>query len=249
MNSSHYDKITLTSYFNEDLDARLMEEIQKHLLQCESCAKVLLSLREEQKEFLKKMPFEQLPERVDKGNNRTSLWRTYYALAASLLLAIGGLYLFRMEQKPSFAQVKGGSSIALYKKGEEGIVEKQTHHVYTPGEQIQITYSSVSNKYLILLSIDETGKISSYYPQHADSSVLIETGADIPLPNSIVLDGYIGQELFIALFSSKPKYVPLLISKIKSKVVKQGSLEQIDIPHLNDEDVHTILITKVNKEK
>jgi hypothetical protein len=83
----------------------------------------------------------------------------------------------------------------------QAVVAGQPLHA---GDVIRFHYDSAEHDYLFLFGVDAQGKITPYYPDAETSSIPIVRGRNIPLPEAVQLDGYVGQERFFALFSKDP---------------------------------------------
>ncbi len=95
-----------------------------------------------------------------------------------------------------------------------------------PGDQLQLTYTTDTDGYLAIFSLDGAGVASVYYDDGAASarSAAITAGADVPLPHSIILDDALGTETLYALFCPEPvATVPL-----RERLQQTGTLPQPD---------------------
>lgn len=145
---------------------------------------------------------------------------------------------------------KGKDSIDVFsinKMSDTGIVEQSLEQNYFPGDRIQFTYSCIKPRYFILVSVEESGTISTLYPQKEDSSMSVEKGYNIALPGSFQLDDYIGKELYIAVFSDKKLSVSVLKMEISGLMLKQDSLEKFVLPATPYRTIRTILMRKAGK--
>ncbi len=249
MTEHEVDKLTLTSYFTGDLDGEKHALVEKHLVSCASCRDYLNELEAEKSSFLNNVPFESLPASPQKKSTTIIPFRKYYAIAATVVLFITGGLFYQLRETQDYIRIKGNTGIKIFSQNKNGTIEKRENSIYYPGECIQITYSCTDKHYLILFSIDEKGVISKYYPDNEDSSIILEKGADIPLPNSIALDSYIGRELYIALFSGHRVYLPDILDQVKSEYEKNGLSEKITLQEENGFDVHKVLITKAEPKQ
>ncbi len=249
MTQHEIDKFELVSYFVGDCDSETRARVAKHLTTCLECNRKLEQLKRERTEFLQAHPFESFASRAQARRRSSALQvGPVYALAATLVLVVGLSIVLRPRQKAEAFRVKGASGIALFVKSGEESVEKRADNVYHPGEYVQITCSCAEADKLILLSIDEAGGISTYFPAQGDTSVAVAKGQNVPLPNSILLDDYLGKELFVAVFSRQPLYVPAVLETIRGAYKEKPDLEALSIAVPNGE-VRTILITKAGPEK
>ncbi len=69
---------------------------------------------------------------------------------------------------------------------------------------LRFAYDTKGADWLYLFSVDAKGVITTYYPEGRGFSVPIARGRNIPLPDGVLLDDYVGHERFFALFSSRP---------------------------------------------
>lgn len=102
--------------------------------------------------------------------------------------------------------------IGFYVRSGNGAVPGTPGATYGEGDQFRFTYWSGSNDYLVLLSMEEDGAVSVYYPDEtavgaAGRSIEIPRGRNVPLDGSVILNDYVGKERFFALFSAEP--IPL----------------------------------------
>lgn len=72
------------------------------------------------------------------------------------------------------------------------------------GQVLRFYYDCTGYEFLYLFSVDDAGQISPYYPYGPAYSIPIVQGRNIPLPDGVQLDGYVGHERFFALFSNQP---------------------------------------------
>jgi hypothetical protein len=234
MTTDHaYDKIDLLSYFTGDASDEKRKAIEAHVALCASCSRHLAVLESEKSAFLKAHPFETtmaLPPRRTGRRVLPFVRRRYYALAASLMLFVCAGYLFMSSRTGPDYRIKGGTvGLKAFVLNHSGAIEKRGERVYYTGEKIQFLYSCAEENRLILMGLDTTGAITTYFPSSQDSSTTLERGADLPLPNSIVLDEYTGRELFLAIFSKKTLSVPDMRQRLSARFAGTHSIDSIDI--------------------
>jgi hypothetical protein len=227
-----FDKIDLLSFYTGDGNAAKRNAIEIHLGSCEHCRAYLASLDTEKTAFLSAHPFEEATaQRTIKRENRPLFfgYRQTYALAATLVLFLGAGYLFIAGRAMPQNRIKGETSLKIFVKNLQGDIEKRGTKTYLPGEKIQFLYSCAEKNNFALMSIDTTGAITTYFPQSQDSSLTLERGQDIPLPNSIVLDEYTGKESFIGIFSLERFYLPDMQARLKASFITSRSLDSISL--------------------
>jgi hypothetical protein len=214
------------SFIAGDLDDFTENAVDEHCKTCLSCGMELKKLEKEKNEFLSQYPVpEKLPS-IIKMKKTKSLPMTLFALAASLIMVFtAGFSIF--SGKNDGYRIKGATQIGLFVQDEKGNPVKRDENSYYPGEKIQFTYSCAENRYFMLLSTDSNHIVTVYYPSDGDTSIKLEPGRDIPLPNSITLDSYIGPELYIAVFSASPLHVTHVTNQLLSILNKSESLSRI----------------------
>jgi hypothetical protein len=231
------DHITLVAYFTGSLNDFEKRRVGLHVESCPACRESLRTMQIEKETFLSGHPFSAL-----RPLPRKLSFKPVYALAASLILCFGAWYSYQTNH-PGY-RLKGDTRLTLFVKAQDGAVSVREQPVYRPGEKIQFTYSCGENNQFILLSIDERGSISRYYPQTGDSSIALEIGRDLPLPNSIVLDDYIGDERYIAYFSKTRLYVPAVEAALAAAFNTVDSLKYLVAPAEPDADVKMVALIK-----
>jgi hypothetical protein len=227
-----FDKIELLSYFAGDITGEKRAAMERHIASCGQCRGYLASLESEKAAFLQAHPFDAaaagLPAR-QKGRLLHFTRRQVYALAASLILVAGAGSLYLMGRPGPGYRIKGETTLKLFVKNLEGGVEKRGGREYFTGEKIQFLYSCGAKNNFSLVSMDTLGAVTVYYPQSGDSSLALERGQDVPLPNSIALDEYTGRELFMGIFSERPFLVPQIVEKLKASFQQFHSIDSAGI--------------------
>jgi hypothetical protein len=227
-----FDKIELLSYFTGDGSAAKRGAIARHVASCGQCRACLASLESEKAAFLQVHPFEQTAARLNAQQTGRRLFfrhRQVYALAASMLLFLGAGYLYMAGRIEPGYRIKGETNLKIFVKNHEGDIEKRGRQEYFTGEKIQFLYSCGAKNNFALISMDTTGAITTYFPATQDSSLALDRGQDIPLPNSIMLDEYTGRELFMGIFSEKRFFVPHLVERLKASFDRSHSIDSIGI--------------------
>jgi len=240
----HFGKLELMSFIADDLSDVRKKQIQNHLRQCQSCTNYFNQLQMENQQFLNSFPDITVPDNDTYFQKSTKPRRLVdlFAIAAVLIFSVtGSLYLFNGHHN---FRTKGSEKIRVFCKNEYGITELLPHSKCVPGDLLQFSYSSVQRSNFLLLSIDTTGKITTFFPSNSDSSIVITTGADIPLPHSILLDNYLGPELYLALFSSSPFEISNIVQCIESSFNKKHSIENIALSRGKEFLIQKFMILK-----
>jgi hypothetical protein len=100
---------------------------------------------------------------------------------------------------------------------------------------LRFYYDSVEADYLYLFSVDDNGTITSYYPEGQGTSIPIARGRNVPLPDGVQLDSYVGAERFFALFTSLPLHsgeveLAVRIELLRLHTRGQGVAELMQLP-------------------
>jgi hypothetical protein len=228
MTCKTYDRLTLLSYVAGDLSVKLEQEVGAHLTTCGACAKFVEETRREQADFLEAFPVAPAAPEPARRMLPFPVPRQLFALAAALVCAIG---LGTVLLKPTHDdyRTKGAVELTLFVRDSTGTSVAQAAPVCVPGDRIQFTYSCGTDRCLILMSIDDTGKVSVFYPAKGDRSMIVEPGNGLPLPNSIILDDYIGRERYIAVFSEKPLEVDAVVNNVRAASKSREGIESLKI--------------------
>jgi hypothetical protein len=243
MKCKEYDTLMLMSYVCDDLDVCTAECIKNHLQQCATCRDVVMQLQNERETFLQLYPKPVVPHMPVRAKTVAFRTRTLVAMAASLILIASTGYVVVNLNKGDGYRIKGTTQLDLYVQDENGASVKSDRRDFYPGDKIQFSYSSGANRYFMLLSIDTSSSVTFYYPSEGDSSMEIIPGQQCPLPNSIVLDDYIGPELYLAVFTAFPLHTAYVKEQILGSLsnIRELGLSQ---PEIRNAEVRTVYITK-----
>ncbi len=206
MEKHQFNKIDLLSYFTGDTGDAKKRAITRHIGSCGKCRSYLASIEAEKAAFLATHPFEAAASLHDRKPAQRILFfqrRSVCALAASLVLLVGAGSLYLATREEPGTRIKGDTSLTILVKDRHGDIEKRAGREYFTGEKIQFVYSCGADNHFALVGIDTAGGVTTYFPPSGDSSMVLDKGRDIPLPNSIALDNYTGPELFAGVFSDR----------------------------------------------
>jgi len=245
MGCEKYDKLTLLSYIAGDLSPKDGSEVAGHLEQCETCSAFVEEAEQQQQQFLNEFPEAPRLTVMKKAPKRIVRPGYVLALAASFLVVLGGTGVLMRQSQPVI-RTKGAIDLGLYVLNENGQPVKREENIYYPGERMQFTYSCGDRCFFILLSCDTAGTVTRYYPIEGDVSTEVESGANKPLSHSIQLDDYIGNELYIAVFSAHPLILETVIKNVKSEVAKTDCLHDVS---LSIDDAVVKLVPLVKKRR
>jgi hypothetical protein len=225
MRKHPFDKIDLIAFAAGDVLGDRRAALERHIASCEPCRRFATSLASEKASFLASHPYERtvaLPAQPQAAQRFTFFRSQVYALAATLLLFAGAGFLYLSHTATPGIRTKGDTALKIFVKNRQGAVERRDGNEYSTGEKVQFLYSCGNDNNFALISIDTTGGITTYFPASGDSSMVLERGRDIPLPNSIALDNYTGPEVFAGVFSSRRFSLTDLRRLIAASLDKSG---------------------------
>lgn len=105
---------------------------------------------------------------------------------------------------PSPAMINAQVGLGFDLVTPRGAIAGTSGGTYRKGDHLRFTYSLDSPGHLYLISVDNAGKVTPFYPPEWAESLAVPPGRDLPLEASIRLDDYVGYEGFIAVFSEQP---------------------------------------------
>lgn len=123
------------------------------------------------------------------------------ALAAVLTLIVW------LKPGRDLVRAKGGLQLGFYVKHDEKVRRGAEHEVVAPGDALRFTYTAQEPRFLAILSVDPTARVSVYYPAPAlgePAAAPEAPGRDVALPLSTVLDGTTGKETIYGVFCEGP---------------------------------------------
>jgi hypothetical protein len=228
------------SLLADELSQKEWSDIQIHLSGCARCRQRLVDLKRERETLFQKVP------RLDLGGvGHRSLWRPALVAASACLLLVLGLWLLiRKEEQPQAIAFKGETPSLAFRVERQGNVFEGRPNMYLrPGDRIRFAYSIGEDAYLIIVNVDNDGRVTAYYPDETGSSLVIRKGEKVFLPGSIRLDEYIGKERIFAVFTRKPILFQAIESAVQKAWRQSKDIENIETLPIDGYQV-TILFTK-----
>ncbi len=129
--------------------------------------------------------------------------RRWFGPAALFVAAAAALLLVWLRSEPAI-RYKGGHSFQVFVQQHGAPELLADGQALAAGDQLAFAYSLSEPRYLLLLSIDDTGEITKYYPVDAASESPLRPAARAPLSVGVELDAHRGEERLVALFSREP---------------------------------------------
>ena len=214
-------------------------EIGRHIESCERCRQRLKSIERAHRQFLETYPNEEAlsKEAPESQASRTSSpgWR--WALGGSAAVAAATLLILFLApkpptDKPSGIREKGGTVVELAIRRGSRQFDYRGQKLQG-GDVLAFRYTT-KRRYLILLSLEASGKVQIFLPRKSEHSIPIKAGKGIALKQGIALDLYPGPERILALFSDRAISVKKLrlVVKARYKALKSGGIERLSIGRL-----------------
>ncbi|MBI5510521.1 MAG: hypothetical protein HY903_17325 [Deltaproteobacteria bacterium] len=212
----------LSDLVNDELCAGLppREGVEVHLARCAECREALDAARAAHDRFLARYPaLETLPARrkspavreedpgagwLDWLRASRSTRRFTWGLGLAAATAVAILMVPRFQPLPpeTGIRLKGGSSVELFvARGDRS--QLFSGQPLRAGDRLAIRYST-EHRYLMLVSVEASGKISVLLPADGEASMPIEPGHARRLDDGVELDAYPGPERWVALLTDQP---------------------------------------------
>ena len=210
MKNENISDLTLERYVLNELPEELMADIEKLIKERPEFAIKIKLIKQSNEEILSRYPEESVTKEIinkyNKGKSNIIIFRLKLsgikkimlsslavAAAIAIFFAIPALktsFVNMTENDfPGVTRVKGeGSKLYIYRK-TNGLVELlQKDSKASAGDLLQIAYSSASDTYGIILSIDGRSTVTLHYPASESDSQKLIPGKKVLLGNSYELD-------------------------------------------------------------
>jgi hypothetical protein len=236
--TSHATELSLRKIFAGE---NVSDELKAHSDSCEQCKAKLRAIEEEQKKFEAAIPFERFAAGVERaGRNPRQVaspakrsWVGYAVAIAASVLVVASVPLLLPKKSPV---IKGVDTVELQVGGAAGVrkaIPNQPEALST-GERAEIFYSATATRYVVAVSVDEHGEISSYP----------EKGASLPvtgkghLPDAVEFTGH-GFEHMVILFTTEPLQVDEVRRALQARYEEaRGNLTQLGQLDVPGEQLH-----------
>jgi hypothetical protein len=178
-------------------------DARAHLVACTACADRLEQLEAARATFLaRRDPMKFAREVTARPQPRRPISRARWVGAAALA-AVAALALLMVRGAPESIRYKGGSDLHAFVERDGRPRALTNGEPLRAGDRLAFTYAAREPRHLLLLSIDEAGAITRYYPEDEGDAPL-PPAARAQLPVGIELDSHRGEERLVALFSLEP---------------------------------------------
>jgi hypothetical protein len=194
--------LVLDRWLTGELPADQTERATAHVASCLSCRARREELARDREAFALAPPRLLLPVSLSETAKRRSSRGWVLGAVAALAVAAGVAFLW-MELREG-APGTGSDRVASKGGGFElvGVVEHAGHQTrarsgdrVSPGDRVQLAYSTTTSTYLYVVGVDGTRRANSYFPE-GDAPSRVEPGTEVELPFSLVIDETPGAESF-----------------------------------------------------
>lgn len=121
--------------------------------------------------------------------------------AVPILLAALALLVVLVPRGPDH-RTKGGTGLEVYVQRGAEVLRVQPGETLVQGDRVRFATRADGHETVVVLSVDGDGKISLFYPEDPDEEpVPVDPYQRGLLDEAIQLDGAVGPESFVAVFS------------------------------------------------
>ncbi len=213
--------------------------LRAHLESCPDCRERLIEYERVHEVFdhevfpdTKESVAERLARRGLQGLFRTRLAIPVLAASAALVLLVAGAVLMwpgkEHAKKPPGETIGIKGPIGLQVFCRRGQQTFQAHHGDTllADDRIRFVISSPGSGYVMIVSVDERGRVGRYYPTHGPAART--AGLEQELPGSVALDRSRGKERIFALFSPGPFDFQMVREDVEAGLGPGANLETLE---------------------
>ena len=129
------------------------------------------------------------------------------AAAAVCVVAVGGYLYQDVQREHAYTGIKGGLGLKVFVSRAGAVRQLNDGETLAQGDALRFAPAVPADGYLMVVSVEETGKLNVYYPAGGDAAMKVAAGSE-PLPGSVVLDGSAGAERVFVLYSPDPFALP-----------------------------------------
>lgn len=243
---SHLEELIARSARSGRASTRQELQAESHVLSCDVCTTRRRSIETARAALLARVPAEDFARATlaraaaeesttSAGNARRvrvlrwSVTGVALAVAAACLLWIQRPVRLAPDEVVRF---KGGAALEVLVKHGERVRQMSDGDAVASGDQLGFVYTLSEPRHLLLLSIDDTGAISRFYPADASRRAL-PAGVRVQLQLAVELDAHRGEERLVALFADVPLDENAARRALSAAFQRAGSLAKlsaIDVP-------------------
>jgi len=161
--------------------------------------------------------------RVDVARRqRARSWGQRFRLAAPLLVGAAAVVVLVARRPETYRATKGDLTVEIAARRGESVFAVDPATEVNPGDQLQFTvrsaHAAVGRRYVLVGSVDGTGKFSVFYPASVDGRSVALPAGGAPLAPPIVLDDAPGPERIVVVISERP-----IAARVVAPLVESGA--------------------------
>ncbi len=143
-------------------------------------------------------------------------------LVSALAIAAAALFFLRPPASEG-VRIKGEAHLGFDVSRGSQAFPGAPDTVVQAGDRIRFHYGSGGAETLVIVGVDATGTVQTYWPDEGDAPVGIEPG-DHVLAGSVQLDDAPGPEVFVAVFDGTPADV---VADVVAAAWSEGGVEAV----------------------
>ncbi len=182
-------------------------ELRTHVDGCGACSARVAAMQAARSAFLRRRTPTEFARSV-MGKLRTSSARPKrprrFLRVAPYVLAAASLVLVCIRLTAPSAgtiRLKGSSRLDVFVRRNGHAQALHDGEALMPGDQLAFAYTIPDARNLLLLSIDDSGIVTRYFPRDASTGSHLGPALRAQLPMGVELDAHRGEERLFALFS------------------------------------------------
>jgi len=220
---THVGELRLRRFRAGEIDGTERESVGRHADGCGQCRARLRAIDEEQRQFEREIPFERFAGGVERARRvpRERPRRMWTVASVALAAAAAFVVVARTDvwrtpapaidavptRAPGANRLKGPATDATIRIGGEGrpqrAVPPGARESLAAGERVRIGYRAQDARYVIALSIDERGEMTTLYAERGGGLRVGPAPATTFLPDSLEFTGR-GLERIVLLAGEQP---------------------------------------------
>lgn len=194
-----------------------LPQVKAHLSTCDPCRQYLEALSTEQAAFQQQFPTELLVSRHRARAVKAPTRRWWWALVPVVLAAALMVVVWRpVVSSVETVTLKGGafSVFVRTRDGTRVVAEDDALHAQ---DALRFGYRAPADGFVAVLSLDATGTATALVPFDGTHALRVLEGHDPMLPGSVTLDGSVGTEWFVAVWSAEALALGPLLEQLRVK--------------------------------
>ncbi len=238
----HLSRHRLAQLQTGELSGDDASQAQDHAAQCERCGAIIAALRADDAAFMTLRPPGAFLASLEarRPPARRAWWPRLIAPvlaaaaagAAALVLSTPPTALPPTATSPT-TRLKGAVELSFHVKTGDAVRRGGPDERVTPGDAIQLRYSTPSHTHLVVVSLDSKGAVTPFY-EDSGRSLAITPGTAELLDGSVVLDGALGPERVIGCFSTRAVPTSAAVQAGQRALAAAGgdpvAVERLDLP-------------------